>query len=228
MKKVVLFAVIGIFAKLNAQAATVAYVSQTTDASGTQAPGTEYEFFGGAGQPTSLAGDFTVTPLGNVTYGGSSGYSTVIPPGSSTPFTTGIEFNSAVGTATLATFKVATPSITSFDVWVLTGNTDLNSINDSGIELIDGAANASVTFTDVAKQNVWTEFAVTGATTSDTFSLEIDPSALPYIGGLTFSAIVPVPEPSGSQAFSAVFLAAISGVSLLSQYRQGKKSPAVG
>ena len=134
MNKVALITVLGLGGALGAHASVdIGYQSQTTDASGTTAPGTQYAFFGNGGQPTSLAGDFTVSTTGDSVYNGSGNgsYSTVLTPGTGTSFRTGFVYDatSAYETAALVTFQVASAAITSFDVWVLTGDKQETAIN---------------------------------------------------------------------------------------------------
>ena len=174
---------------------------QTLVASGGMAPGspTNYDFgdFGNAGQPTVLT-DFTVSTAGTLQFQGTTTYTSVIAPDGTGPFITGIAYDGVLGPA--HTGLIATFSPTSngnFSVWVLDGNTDGISVGNVSVGLgVDGGA-AVTTSTIYNGSNEFTRYNVTGALTTSVFQVYATTDFnYASLGGLTFTNLTAVPEPS--------------------------------
>jgi hypothetical protein len=226
---------LGLLAASAARADIISYVGTTVQANGTVAPGADYAFFGG-GKPESLT-DFSVTSFANASYPGpgvSDSYSTLIAPGTASVFQTGVIYNTTkLGqTFDILNFQTTSASVTSFDVWVLDGNSDGNSVGNSSVTLTDGGAQ-SVTEAVVPTGatppaylgiNQFTEFSVSGATPSDVFSLDVTPAGAdryPTFSGITFEQVVATPEPSSLIGGGLVVLA-FATVSLRRRMRKQK------
>lgn len=128
-------------------------------------------------------------------YPGNGGYTSVTAPGGSSAFTTGIAYHGGP-TAVLATF---TTTFSSFDVWILDGNTDGNNVGNVSVGLgVNNGAEVVSGATLYSGVNEFTEFTVTGASAGDTFQVYATGKGGNYasIGGLTFQAISATPEPS--------------------------------
>ena len=92
----------------------------------------------------------------------------------------------------------------SLSVYVLFGNTDGIHVFDASIGLsIDGGAAFTVPLTDTTETNDFLKFNVSGLNAGDTLTVSATDSALdaqgsnsnnPYIGGVTFSGVVPEPS----------------------------------
>ena len=199
----------------SSRAATISSGGVITVASDGVAPGTgtDYDFFGGGAQPVELT-DFTLTtppPDQFNAAGNGITYSSVQPPAGGTVFSTGIgqPLNGASTTpytANLATFTLDADEGTnrSFSVDVLFGNTDGIHVFDASIGLsIDGATAFTVPVTDTTETNDFLEFNVSGLNAGDTLTVSAEDAALdaqgstsnkPYIGGVTFSGVVPEPS----------------------------------
>jgi hypothetical protein len=165
------------------------------------APGspTNYDFkdFGGGNQPTLLT-DYTVSTAGDSQFPGNSLYTILYAPDGSGPFYAGIAYDpyNPGGTSLIATFSISADG--SFTVYVLDGNTDNILVGNTSVGLgVNGGAAVTVT-TFLYGGNDFTAFNVVGAKTTDLFQVYATgaPGDGPSIGGLTFSNISPVPEPS--------------------------------
>lgn len=185
-------------------AATIAVGTTTQVTNGGTAPGSasNYIFFGNAGQPSNLT-DFTVGTGSDAQYPGNGSYTSVIAPGGSSAFTTGIAYDSSCNcnqTSVLATFSSSTQS--NFAVYILDANTDGSAVGNAfvGLGVNNGAAVTSSTI--YSGDDEFTEFLITGATSTDTFQVYATGGGqndFPSIGGLTFgpnASPSPVPEPS--------------------------------
>jgi hypothetical protein len=176
----------------------------TLVANGGQAPGsaTDYTFFGGI-QPTNLTNFVVTLTPGDSQYDGhddgSGPYTTVIAPGGSTAFQTGIANAPAAGAQTAEIASFQTTFAGNFNIWILDGNTNGHIVGNASVGLnVDGGAVLS-TNTILVGGNEFTEYTVTGTTTSDVFGVFATTTAsnFPSIGGLTFTASPSaVPEPS--------------------------------
>ncbi len=192
-----------------AHATSVTAGGTTTVASGGVAPGSasNYDFsdFGGSG-PTKLT-NFTLNTNGTGQFSGNGGYSVVTAPDGSTAFssgTTGTAYYVDNATHLMATFS---PTFSGdFNVWLLTGNTDLGFVTDVSIGLgfNNGTAVTVAVDSDALTTNNFTEFHVTGATAGETFQVYATGSNGTHgfnfsetnMGGITFDNVTPVPEPS--------------------------------
>lgn len=184
-------------------AATISVGTGIAVANGGQAPGSSlnYDFgdFGNNGQPINLT-SFTVSTVGASQYAGVGQpipYTTLIAPGGTSAFTTGIAYdnNHDGTTALIATFRSLTAS--DFIVYILDGNTDGNYVGNFAVGLgVNGGPNVS-TATIFDGANEFTKYSVTGAASTDVFDVYATTNAgyAPSIGGLTFSTSV-TPEPS--------------------------------
>jgi PEP-CTERM motif len=194
----------------SAHATTVTAGSTTTVASGGIAPGSasNYDFsdFGASG-PTNLT-NFTLNTDGTGQFPGNNLYSVVTAPDGSTDFTSGTTGTAYFGdnaTHLMATFS---PSFSGdFDVWLLTGNTDLGFVTDASIGIgFDGGPAVTVAVdSNALTTNNFTEFEITGATAGETFQVYATGSdgtngynfSETNLGGITFDAnVAPVPEPA--------------------------------
>ena len=214
VRTIILTLVVLSFASLgNLSAQLISFNSQFTNASGTVAPGSQYDFFGNQSQPVSLqnfALNITAPIDETVPYS-----STVIAPGQSTPFATGsLLIKEADSSVDMFTFQVTNPSITSFTIWALDDNApESQGFQNSALSLrVNSSTPVTVTTPlDAGGVNRWTEFTITGASTSDVFTLNATSSSshVPGVGGVTFSA---VPEPSTYILFGLGALALVVGV----------------
>ena len=190
---------------LSAHATTITAGGSFSVANGGTALGsiTNYDFldFGNAGQPKVLT-DFTVSTAGRSQYPGNGAYTSVIAPGGSSAFTTGIAYDSSHGntaeTSIVATFSPNANG--SFDVYILDANTDGNAVGNTFVGLgVNGGAALS-TATIYSGLNQYTEYHVTNALSTDVFQVYATTggSQFPSLGGLTFdlAETTPVPEPA--------------------------------
>jgi hypothetical protein len=216
-----------------AHATTISTGISSTVSNGGIAPGSpsDYIFFGnaptenggsGGGQPSDLT-DYTVSMLDNVNYQGNGAYTTLIAPGGTAAFTTGILTEvptdypvTTPHTDLLATFSPFVAG--SFSVYILDGNTDGNVVGNSSVGL---GVNGGVAVTTASQfdygTNEFTEYTITNAMVSDVFQVYATTSLnnYPSIGGLTFGAasdVASTPEPG---SISLCFLGLSAGVSLV-------------
>jgi len=183
-------------------AATITAGTTTQVANGGTAPGSasNYVFFGNNGQPSNLT-NFTVATGSDAQFPGNGAYTSVIAPGGSSAFRTGIAYDSSCPcnqTSVLATFNSAT--LADFAVYILDANTDGNNVGNASVGLgVNGGAAVSMS-TVYSGSNEFTEFLITGATSEDTFQVYATGGGradFPSISGLTFVAsVAPVPEPA--------------------------------
>ena len=175
---------------------------------GIVAPGdaTDYQFYAVNGSDSDTLGtpaNFTLTLLGAAYSPSDSGYSTTSldAPGSTTSFGTGLIYGPQNATKTLLTFTLKNPAETSFDVYILTQNNFGGANGDSAVALSAGngatqSATVAPTLAEGDEENDFVEFHVTGATTTQTFSVSATGSG-DYIGGITFADTTSnVPEPA--------------------------------
>jgi len=185
-----------------AHAATISSGTQVPVVNGGQAPGsaTNYDFgdFGNAGQPVNLT-NFTVSTAGDNQYPGSGGYTTVIAPGGTTPFLSGIAYRGGPD-AIIATFSPDAAG--DFNVYILDANTDGNNVGNTFVGLGVNGGTQIETATVYSGLNEFTEYTVTGALPTDVFQVYARGAGGNYssLGGLTFGPASvsgsPVPEPS--------------------------------
>jgi len=183
-------------------AVTITAGTTTQVASGGTAPGSasNYIFFGNNGQPSNLT-NFTVGIGASAQFGGNGAYTTVVAPGGSNAFRTGIAYDSSCNcdqTSIVATFNSST--LSNFAVYILDANTDGSAVGNASVGLgVNGGASMT-SFTIYSGSNEFTEFLITGATSEDTFQVYATGGGendFPSIGGLTFSpGVAPVPEPA--------------------------------
>jgi PEP-CTERM motif len=196
----------------------ITFVGSTIVANNGTAPGssTDYAFYGGS-QPSNLT-NFAVSTAGDTMYHGNGvlgpdnpSYSSVAAPGSTSPFLTGIAYdsNSHGQNEVLATFSTTTES--SFDLYILTGNSDGNNIGNASVGLgYVGGSEVSSGTPVYDGTNDFEEFTVTGATPGTVFQVYADGGTASAgvsagqpnysaLGGLTFgpvSSVSATPEPS--------------------------------
>ena len=197
------------------RAATITSGGVTTVTSGGAAPGTSanYDFFGGGAQPSHLTTFTLTTPppfqFDGVNAGGGA-YSSLQAPGGGTVFTSGIgQPPGATNTpvmADLATFTINAAAGTnrSFSAYVLFGITDGINVFDASIGLsINGGTVFTVPVTDATFTNDFLRFNISGVNAGDTLTFSATDTAVdahgstsnkPYIGGVTFSGVVPEPS----------------------------------
>jgi len=199
-----------------AYAATISYGGTTQVGNGGNAPGSasNYDFsdFGGVGQPTHLT-NFSVSIPVSGQFGGFGLYTTVIAPGGSEAFETGIAYDNSCPCGQTSTIATFTSTLSDFAVYILDGNTDGNAVGNSSVGLSVNGVDAQSASTIYDGDNEFTEFIVHGAIGKDEFQVFAtgfsDPGGqpafrssaiggnFPSVGGLTFSALAsPVPEPS--------------------------------
>jgi len=190
-------AAVALLPATSAHATTITAVGSTVIANGGTAPGSSlnYAFFGWQGSPKAVLTDFTVTTYG-VTFSGGNiyGYSTLIAPGGTTAYYTGLQY----AQTQLAT--ITSLSGGSFNIYILNANQDANgALYDSSIGLGVNGAGESANIASIFQHNTnqFNEFSVTGASPGDTFQVYAHSNAYPSIDGITFEAATsPVPEPS--------------------------------
>jgi hypothetical protein len=184
-----------------AHAATISAGIQDPVANGGMAPGSaaNYDFgdFGQNGQPVNLT-NFTVSTAGDNQYPGNGAYTSVIAPGGSSAFTTGIAYLPGPNPV-IATFSPDAAG--SFNVYILDANTDGNNVGNTFVGLgVNGGAEVA-TATIYSGLNEFTEYTVTGALSTDVFQVyaqNTPGNAFSSLGGITFgpASTSPVPEPS--------------------------------
>ncbi len=189
---------------LSVHAATISVGTGVAVANGGRAPGSSlnYDFgdFGNHGQPVNLT-SFTVSTAGDSQYPGvgqPTPYTTLIAPGGTSAFSTGIAYDDvhSGSTARIATFNSLSAS--NFTVYILDGNTDGNAVGNSAVGLgVNGGLEIS-TATIFVGANEFTKYSVTGALPTDVFDVyaTTNPGYAPSIDGLTFSTTAVTPEPS--------------------------------
>src|SRR6185312_13406494 len=109
------------FGSLLSLAATAVLSLGTAAHAATISSGTQVPVVNG-GQPVNLT-NFTVSTAGDNQYPGSGGYTTVIAPGGTTPFLSGIAYRGGPD-AIIATFSPDAAG--DFNVYILDANTDGN------------------------------------------------------------------------------------------------------
>jgi hypothetical protein len=220
-------------------AATISSGTSSTVSNGGTAPGSSsnYDFFGNvatenggpsAHQPVNLT-NYTVDTLANVVYQGNSSYTSIIAPGGSAAFTTGILTevpadypNTTPHTNLLATFSPDAAG--SFTVYILDANTDGIFVGNSSVGLgVNGGAEVATASQFYDGTNEFTEYTVTNALATDVFQIYATTNInnYPSIGGLTFGAVPatsPVPEPS---SISLCLLGLSGGVELVRRRIRG-------
>jgi len=198
--------------------------TQWTDASGSLAPGTEYDFF--AATPPSTAGstldykslsDFSVTLKGGISKASIIDWNMttakVIAPGDTTAVSTGVFMNYATGTKDFLTFQLTNPNVSAFTVYILDGVMNVHDWTQSLNLSVNGGA--AVTQATVARTESleWTSFNVTGASTFDVYTLSVTNVGVGVISGITFET---VPEP-------ATWAMLVGGMGLLISARRFRK-----
>jgi len=178
-------------------------------ANGGTAPGsaTNYDFFGsGAAAVTT---NFSVSTGGSNVFSGGSccGYTTITVPGGTTPVITGIAYPNGDSNGTPVLFATFSPDASGdFTVFVLDANSDANDLRNISVSLgVNGGTPVALTTCGAGsscnsqRTNEFSEFSITGATSSDVFDVYATSNGeRPSIGGLTFGGafVSAVPEPS--------------------------------
>jgi len=184
---------------LPAHATTITPGSTVVIASGGTAPGnsSNYDFFGLNGQPVNLT-NFTVNAVANSAYGGSGGYSVVAAPGTGA-FLTGIAFNRGCNCGLSQVVAAFSPLASgSFDLYVLDGNTDGNTVGNVSVALsVNGGAFTYIASPFYSGTNAFLQFDVTSAAAGDFFQLlaTAAPGNYTSLGGVTFGDPAPPPTP---------------------------------
>lgn len=195
-------AVLGFSLAAHADTTITAAGPSFTLANGSTMPGSasNYDLFGWEGPTPSVLTNYTVTPNpSSIVFDGGStyAYATIAAPGSTTAFTTGIDYL----LNPICTFTTTQGG--DFTVFILNANTDNNSgLFDSSVGLstnggpeVDIASGTGNQYQSLQ----FSEFDVTGATAGETFNVYANASGFATIGGISFANFTPsspVPEPS--------------------------------
>jgi hypothetical protein len=179
--------------------------STTNVASGGVAIGSSanYDFFGG-NQPSNLT-NVTFTLGDGSNYPGNGSYSTLQVPGGGSLFTTGVEYygTGSSGNGATLTFGTFSTTLSSFTVYILTGNADpVGYVYDTAVGLsANGGDIVSESVPVVAGTNNFTAFNVTGVTSTDVFTLYAtgtEDGDETDMGGIVFgpASLSATPEPA--------------------------------